>query len=180
VQPVSAPQSVYSLWLREPETKVIPTLEELGIGFVPFSPLGKGFLTGKIDENTSFDSGEFRNAIPRFNPGGSQGESSPGRPDRPDYSEEGGNARPDRAGVDPRSEALDCPNSRPTKLHRLQKNVGAAAVELTGGDLCDIEHATSQITVQGHRYSESSERWSTAERNTPEADSNLTQTEFKG
>ena len=68
MQPVSAPQSVYSLWLREPETKVIPTLEELGIGFVPFSPLGKGFLTGKIDENTTFDSSDFRNTIPRFNP----------------------------------------------------------------------------------------------------------------
>ena len=180
MQPVSAPQSVYSLWLREPETKVIPTLEELGIGFVPFSPLGKGFLTGKIDENTSFDSGEFRNAIPRFNPGGSQGESSPGRPDRPDYSEEGGNARPDRAGVDPRSEALDCPNSRPTKLHRLQKNVGRPPSSSPGAI-----SAISNTRLRKSRYKDTGtpkarSEWSTAERNTPEADSNLTQTEFKG
>ena len=159
MQPVSAPQSVYSLWLREPETKVIPTLEELGIGFVPFSPLGKGFLTGKIDENTSFDSGEFRNAIPRFNPGGSQGESSPGRPDRPDCSEEG-EATPAQIALAwiLAQKPWIVPIQGTTRLHRLQKNVGAAAVELTGGDLCDIEHATSQITVQGHRYSESSER----------------------
>jgi aryl-alcohol dehydrogenase-like predicted oxidoreductase len=158
VQPVAALQSEYSLWWREPETKVMPTLEELGIGFVPFSPLGKGFLTGKIDENTTFDSGDFRNTVPRFNP----------------EARKANQALVDLIGqIAQRKEATPAqialawilaqkpwivPIPGTTKLHRLQENVGAAAIELTEGDLRDIEDASSQITVQGHRYSESSER----------------------
>jgi aryl-alcohol dehydrogenase-like predicted oxidoreductase len=158
VQPVAALQSEYSLWWREAETKVMPTLEELGIGFVPFSPLGKGFLTGKIDENTTFDSGDFRNTVPRFNP----------------EARKANQALVDLiAKIAQRKEATPArialawilaqkpwivPIPGTTKLHRLQENVGAAAIELTEGDLRNIEDAASQITVQGHRYSESSER----------------------
>src|SRR6201987_1484913 len=158
VQPVAALQSEYSLWWREPETKVMPTLEELGIGFVPFSPLGKGFLTGKIDENTTFDSSDFRNTIPRFNP----------------EARKANQALVDLIGqIAQRKEATPAqvalawilvqkpwivPIPGTTKLHRLQENVGAAAIELNEGDLRDIEDAASQITVQGHRYSEGSEQ----------------------
>ena len=158
VQPVAALQSEYSLWWREPETKVMPTLEELGIGFVPFSPLGKGFLTGKIDENTTFDSSDFRNTIPRFNP----------------EARKANQALVDLIGqIAQRKKATPAqialawilgqkpwivPIPGTTKLHRLQENVGAAAIELTEGDLRDIEDAASQISVQGHRYGEGSEQ----------------------
>ena len=158
VQPVAALQSEYSLWWREPEAEIIPTLEELGIGFVPFSPLGKGFLTGKIDENTAFDSSDFRNTVPRFNPE---------------------NRKANQAVVDllariakkkkatPAQIALAwlltrkpwiVPIPGTTKLHRLEENVGAAAVELTPSDLGEIESAAARITIQGQRYSESSQR----------------------
>ncbi|MEA2599506.1 MAG: hypothetical protein QOF89_498 [Acidobacteriota bacterium] len=158
VQPVTALQSEYSLWWREPEEEILPTLEELGIGFVPFSPLGKGFLTGKIDETTTFASSDFRNTVPRFDPE---------------------NRKANQALVDligriaakkqatPAQIALAwllaqkpwiVPIPGTTKLHRLQENVAAASVELTGDDLRDIESAASQITVQGARYSESSQR----------------------
>jgi len=158
VQPIAALQSEYSLWWREPETKVMPTLEELGIGFVPFSPLGKGFLTGKIDENTTFDSSDFRNTIPRFNP----------------EARKANQALVDLIGqIAQRKKATPAqialawilgqkpwivPIPGTTKLHRLQENVGAAAIELIEGDLGDIEDAASQITVQGHRYGEGSEQ----------------------
>jgi len=158
VQPVAALQSEYSLWWREPETKVMPTLEELGIGFVPFSPLGKGFLTGKIDENTTFDSSDFRNTIPRFNP----------------EARKANQALVDLIGqIAQRKKATPAqialawilgqkpwivPIPGTTKLHRLQENVGAAAIELTEGDLRNIEDAASQISVQGHRYGEGSEQ----------------------
>jgi aryl-alcohol dehydrogenase-like predicted oxidoreductase len=153
VQPVTALQSEYSLWWREPEEEILPTLEELGIGFVPFSPLGKGFLTGAIDENTSFDSTDFRNTVPRF-------------------SEE--NRRANRALVEVLGGIADdkqatraqialawllaqkpwiVPIPGTTKLHRLEENIGAADIELTPDDLRDIEAAVSGVEVQGDRYS---------------------------
>jgi aryl-alcohol dehydrogenase-like predicted oxidoreductase len=158
VQPVTALQSEYSLWWREPEEEILPTLEELGIGFVPFSPLGRGFLTGKIDENTTFDSGDFRSTVPRFTP-----EARKANRTLVDLLDS--IAR--RKGATPAQIALAwllaqkpwiVPIPGTTKLHRLQENVAAAAVELTEGDLRDIENAASRITVQGHRYSEGSQR----------------------
>src|SRR5712675_1933091 len=154
VQPVTALQSEYSLWWREPEAEVIPTLEELGIGFVPFSPLGKGFLTGKISEDTQFDKTDFRNIVPRFTPE---------------------NRRANQAVVDlvgrfaqqkkatPAQVALAwlltqkpwiVPIPGTTKLHRLEENIGAAAVELTPGEVQELEIAASEIAVQGARYPE--------------------------
>src|SRR5664279_4473206 len=154
VQPVAALQSEYSLWWREPEAEVIPTLEELGIGFVPFSPLGKGFLTGKISEDTQFDKTDFRNIVPRFTPE---------------------NRKTNQALVDligkfaqqkkatPAQIALAwllaqkpwiVPIPGTTKLHRLEENIGAAAVELTPEDLRQLETAASKISVQGARYPE--------------------------
>ena len=154
VQPVTALQSEYSLWWREPEAEVLPTLEELGIGFVPFSPLGKGFLTGAIDENTKFSSDDFRNKVPRF-------------------SEE--NRKANQALVDvigkfaaqkkvtPAQVALAwllaqkpwiVPIPGTTKLHRLRENAGAASVKLSPEDLRGLESAASKITVQGARYPE--------------------------
>jgi len=154
VQPVTALQSEYSLWWREPEAEVMPTLEELGIGFVPFSPLGKGFLTGKIDETTSFDSSDFRNIVPRFTP----------------EARKANKALVDLLGtIAARKKATSAqialawllaqkpwivPIPGTTKLQRLEENVGAEAVELTSDDLRDIESAASKITVQGARYPE--------------------------
>jgi aryl-alcohol dehydrogenase-like predicted oxidoreductase len=158
VQPVTALQSEYSLWWREPEEEIIPTLEELGIGFVPFSPLGKGYLTGKIDESTTFDATDFRNTVPRFTP-----EARKANQALVDLL--GGIAQ--RKKATPAQVALAWLLSRKpwivpipgtTKLHRLQENVAATAVELTEGDLRDIESAASQITVQGARYPESAQR----------------------
>src|SRR3954468_21979455 len=154
VQPVTALQSEYSLWWREPEREVIPTLEELGIGFVPFSPLGKGFLTGKISEDTQFDKSDFRNVVPRFSPE---------------------NRKANQALVDligrfaqqkkatPAQIALAwllaqkpwiVPIPGTTKLHRLEENIGAAAIELTPDDLRQIDQAALKISVQGARYPE--------------------------
>ncbi len=152
VQPVAALQSEYSLWWREPEEAVLPTLEELGIGFVPFSPLGKGFLTGAISESTTFDSTDFRNIVPRFTP----------------EARKANQALVDLlAAIAARKQVTSAqialawllarkpwivPIPGTTKLHRLEENVGAAAVELTPDDLRDIEGAVSKITVQGDRY----------------------------
>jgi aryl-alcohol dehydrogenase-like predicted oxidoreductase len=154
VQPVTALQSEYSLWWREPETEILPTLEELGIGFVPFSPLGKGFLTGKITEETKFDKTDFRNIVPRFTPE---------------------NRRANQAVVDLLSKFAKQKKATPaqialawilaqkpwmvpipgtTKLHRLEENLEAAAIELTPDDLNQIDNATSKIPVQGARYPE--------------------------
>jgi len=158
VQPVTALQSEYSLWWREPEAEILPALEELGIGFVPFSPLGKGFLTGKIDENTTFDSTDFRNTVPRFAP-----EARRANQALVDLLES--IAR--RKSATPAQIALAwilaqkpwiVPIPGTTKLHRLQENVAAASVELTESDLREIENAASQITVQGARYSEAAQR----------------------
>jgi aryl-alcohol dehydrogenase-like predicted oxidoreductase len=158
VQAVTALQSEYSLFWREPEEEILPTLEELGIGFVPFSPLGKGFLTGKIDESTTFDKTDFRNTVPRFNPE---------------------NRKANQALVDllgtiaakkkatPAQIALAwllaqkpwiVPIPGTTKLHRLEENLGGATIELTPDDLREIESAAAQITVQGARYSEGAQK----------------------
>jgi aryl-alcohol dehydrogenase-like predicted oxidoreductase len=154
VQPVTALQSEYSLWWREPEAEVIPTLDELGIGFVPFSPLGKGFLTGKISEDTQFDKTDFRNLVPRFSPE---------------------NRKANQALVDllgrfaqqkkatPAQIALAwllaqkrwiVPIPGTTKLHRLEENIGAATIELAPDDLRQIDYAAAKIPVQGERYPE--------------------------
>jgi aryl-alcohol dehydrogenase-like predicted oxidoreductase len=158
VQPVTALQSEYSLFWREPEAEIIPTLEELGIGFVPFSPLGRGYLTGKIDENTTFDSSDFRNTVPRFSPEARKANGA--------LVELLGRIA-ERKKATPAQIALAwllaqkpwiVPIPGTTKLHRLEENVVAAAVELTPDDLRDIQDAASKITVQGARYSESAQR----------------------
>src|SRR5947199_2093714 len=158
IQPVTALQSEYSLWYRNPEKEVLPTLEELGIGFVPYSPLGKGFLTGKINENTTFDRSDFHNIVPRFTPEA---------------------RKVNQALVDLLSEIAERKKATPaqialvwllaqkpwivpipgtTKLERLEENIGAVAVELTGDDLRELDAATAKIRVQGARYPEELER----------------------
>ena len=158
LQPVTAVQSEYSLWWREPEKEILPTCEELGIGFVPFSPLGKGFLTGKINEATKFDSSDFRNTIPRF-------------------SEE--NRKANQAVVDVLKRIAERKKATPAqlalawllaqkpwivpipgtrKIERLEENIGAASIELTPNDLREIEDSASRVTVQGARYPESAQR----------------------
>jgi aryl-alcohol dehydrogenase-like predicted oxidoreductase len=154
VQPVTALQSEYSLWTRTPEKEVIPALEQLGIGFVPFSPLGKGFLTGRIDENTKFDSSDFRSTLPRFTPEARSANQALIRL---------------LAGIGKRKKATPAqialawllarkpwivPIPGTTKLDRLEENIGALSVELTPDDLQDIENAASRNTVQGARYPE--------------------------
>jgi len=154
VQPITAIQSEYSLWWRQPEAELLPTLEELGIGFVPFSPLGKGFLTGKIDENTKFDSSDFRNVVPRF-------------------SQEA--RKENQTMVDLLTKIADKKNATPaqvalawllaqkpwivpipgtTKLHRLEENIGSVDIEFTAGELEEIENASSKIKIHGERYPE--------------------------
>ena len=154
VQPVTALQSEYSLWWREPEKEVLPTLEELGIGFVPFSPLGKGFLTGKIDENTTFDKTDFRNIVPRFNE-----ENRKANQQLVDLL--GGIAK--QKNATPAQVALAwllaqkpwiVPIPGTTKLHRLEENLGAVEIELTTKDISEIDSAFSAIPVQGARYPE--------------------------
>jgi len=154
VQPVTALQSEYSLWWREPEAEVIPTLEELGIGFVPFSPLGKGFLTGKIGEDTQFDKTDFRNMVPRFTP-----ENRKANQAMVELIEKFAKQKK----ATPAQIALAwllaqkpwiVPIPGTTKLHRLEENIGAAAVELTPADVRQLEAAASEIAVQGARYPE--------------------------
>jgi aryl-alcohol dehydrogenase-like predicted oxidoreductase len=158
VQPVTALQSEYSLWTRTPEKDVLPTVEELGIGFVPYSPLGKGFLTGQMNESTKFESADFRSTLPRFTP----------------EALKANQALIDLLGtIAVRKKATPAqialawllaqkpwivPIPGTTKLHRLEENIGAAAVELTCEDLREIESATAKITVQGARYPESLEQ----------------------
>jgi aryl-alcohol dehydrogenase-like predicted oxidoreductase len=158
VQPVAAVQSEYSLWWREPETEVLPALEELGIGFVPFSPLGRGFLTGKIDEKTTFDSSDFRNSLPRFTP-----EARKANQTLVDLV----------AKIAERKQATSAqialawllaqkpwivPIPGTTKLSRLEENIGAVSVELTSDDLREIESAASEIRIEGARYPEQLQR----------------------
>lgn len=158
VQPVTALQSEYSLWWREPEDEVFPVLEELGIGFVPFSPLGRGFLTGKIDENTTFAPGDFRNTVPRF-----AADARKANQALVDLIAGIGAAK----SATPAQVALAwllvqkpwiVPIPGTTNSARLRENVGAASVELTADDLRGIEDAAQRIAIQGHRYSEGSER----------------------
>jgi aryl-alcohol dehydrogenase-like predicted oxidoreductase len=154
VQPVTAVQSEYSLWWRRPEAEVLPTLEELGIGFVPYSPLGKGFLTGKINESTTFDSSDFRNIVPRFTPEARKANQA--------LIDLLGKAAK-RKKATPAQIALAwllaqkpwiVPIPGTTKLHRLDENLGALAVGLTSNDLREIGSAAAKITVQGARYPE--------------------------
>ena len=158
VQPVTAVESEYSLWWRRPEAELLPALEELGIGFVPFSPLGKGFLTGKIDENTTFDSSDFRNIVPRFAP-------EARRANQALVELLATIAKPKKAT--PAQVALAwllaqkpwiVPIPGTTKPHRLDENIGAVAVELTAEDLRGIDRAASRIEVQGERYPEHLEK----------------------
>jgi aryl-alcohol dehydrogenase-like predicted oxidoreductase len=158
VQPMAALQSEYSLWWREPETEILPTLEELGIGFVPFSPLGKGFLTGKIDENTTFDSADFRNIVPRFTPEARKANQAlvdlVGK-----FAERkrATHAQIALAWVLARKPWI-VPIPGATKLHHLEENIGALDVELTPDDLSEIDSGASQIAVQGARYPENLQR----------------------
>jgi aryl-alcohol dehydrogenase-like predicted oxidoreductase len=154
VQPVTAVQSEYSLWFRDPEKEVLLALEELGIGFVPYSPLGRGFLTGKMNENTTFDSSDFRNILPRFTP-----EARKANQALVDLLDEIAS----RKKATPAQIALAwllaqkpwiVPIPGTTKLRRLEENIGAAEIELTQNDLRDIENAASKITIQGARYPE--------------------------
>jgi len=154
VQPVTALQSEYSLWWREPEAEVLLTLEELGIGFVPFSPLGKGFLTGKIDENTTFASTDFRNIVPRFTPEARKANQA--LVDLLGKIAEQKKATPAQIALAwlLAQKPWIVPIPGTTKLHRLHENIGAASVQLTPEDLREIESAASNITVQGARYPE--------------------------
>jgi len=158
VQPVTALQSEYSLWWREPEEEILPTLEELGIGFVPFSPLGKGYLTGKIDESTAFDSTDFRNTVPRFSP-----EARKANRALVDVLEtiaqrkKATSAQIALAWVLAQKPWM-APIPGTTKIHRLQENAAAASVQLSEDDLREIKSATSEIAVQGARYSEAAQR----------------------
>jgi aryl-alcohol dehydrogenase-like predicted oxidoreductase len=158
VQPLAALQSEYSLWWRRPEEEILPALEELGIGFVPFSPLGRGFLTGKIDENTTFDSSDFRNKVPRFTPEARKANQTLIELLR---------SIAERKRATPAQIALAwllaqrpwiVPIPGTTKLHRLEENIGAVSVELTADDLREINTSASGIKVQGARYSEEMER----------------------
>jgi aryl-alcohol dehydrogenase-like predicted oxidoreductase len=154
VQPVTALQSEYSLWWREPEAEVLPTLEELGIGFVPFSPLGKGFLTGKIDESTKFDASDFRNIVPRFTLEARKANQA--MVDLLHQTAARKKATPAQIGLAwlLAQKPWIVPIPGTTKLHRLEENIAAVAVELTSGELREIESAASKITVQGARYPE--------------------------
>jgi aryl-alcohol dehydrogenase-like predicted oxidoreductase len=154
VQPVAALQSEYSLWFREPEAEVIPTLEDLGIGFVPFSPLGKGFLTGKINENTKFDSTDFRNIVPRFS--AEARKANQAVVDLLNKLAEQNKATPAQIALAwlLAQKPWIVPIPGTTKLARLEENVGAVSVKLTPADLRQIENAVSKIKVQGARYPE--------------------------
>ncbi|HVG39773.1 MAG TPA: aldo/keto reductase [Pyrinomonadaceae bacterium] len=158
VQPVTALQSEYSLWWREPEAEILPTLEELGIGFVPFGPLGKGFLTGKIDENTSFESTDFRNTVPRFSPEARKANQA--LVDLIAKFAEQKQATPAQIALAwvLAQKPWIAPIPGTTKLHRLEENIGAVNVELTADDLREIDRLTAQIDVQGARYSESAQK----------------------
>jgi aryl-alcohol dehydrogenase-like predicted oxidoreductase len=152
VQPVTALQSEYSLWWREPEQEILPTLEELGIGFVPFSPLGKGFLTGAISENTTFDSTDFRNTVPRFTPEARK--ANQGLVDLLGQIAARKKATPAQIALGwlLAQKPWIVPIPGTTKLHRLEENIGAVSVELSSEDLREIKNAVSKITVQGERY----------------------------
>ena len=154
VQPVAALQSEYSLWWRQPEIELLPTLEELGIGFVPFSPLGKGFLTGKIDENTKFDSSDFRNIVPRFSTEARKANQS--MIDLLTKIAKQKNATPAQVALAwlLAQKPWIVPIPGTTKLHRLEENVGSLGIEFTVDELREIDNASSEIKVEGERYPE--------------------------
>jgi aryl-alcohol dehydrogenase-like predicted oxidoreductase len=158
VQPVTAVQSEYSLWFRDPEQELLPALAELGIGFVPYSPLGRGFLTGKMDEHTQFDKSDFRNRLPRFSPEARKANLA--LVDLIGKVAERKRATPAQIALAwllaQKPWIVPIPGTR--KLERLEENIGAAAVELTGGDLRDIDSAASKIPLQGARYPEALQR----------------------
>jgi len=158
VQPVTAVQSEYSLWTRGPEAEVLPTLEELGIGFVPYSPLGKGFLTGKMDENTTFGKTDFRSTLPRFTPEALKANQA--LVDLLGKIAAGKKATPAQIALawllTQKPWIVPIPGT--TKLDRLEENLGSVAVELSAGDLSEIESAAAEITVQGARYPEAIEK----------------------
>ena len=158
VQPVTALQSEYSLWWREPEAEVLPALEELGIGFVPFSPLGRGFLTGKIDEKTTFDSSDFRNIVPRFTPEARKANQA--FVDLLGKVAELKHATPAQIALAwlAAQKPWIVPIPGTTKLHRLEENIGAGAIELSSDDLREIDSGASEIKVQGARYPEALEQ----------------------
>ncbi|MEQ1855926.1 MAG: aldo/keto reductase [Longimicrobiales bacterium] len=159
VQPVTALQSEYSLWWREPEAEILSTLEELGIGFVPFSPLGKGFLTGKIDETTEFTPNDFRNTVPRFSP--ENRKANQALVEVVTRIATGKGATPAQIALAwllaQRDWIVPIPGT--TKLHRLEENLGAVHLELAPSELREIETATAAVRVQGARYSEGAQRW---------------------
>jgi aryl-alcohol dehydrogenase-like predicted oxidoreductase len=152
VQPVTALQSEYSLWWREPESSVFPTLEELGIGFVPFSPLGRGFLTGKIDTGTAFDSNDFRSNLPRFAPEAMLANQAVIDVIDSMAKKKGATSAQIALAWVLAQKPYVAPIPGTTKLHRLQENIGGAQVELTAEDLGEIENAFSQISIEGNRY----------------------------
>jgi aryl-alcohol dehydrogenase-like predicted oxidoreductase len=158
VQPVTALQNEYSLWWRRPEQDVIPTLEELGIGFVPYSPLGRGFLTGKIDQNAKFESSDFRSSLPRFTPEALKANQA--LVDLLATIAKRRNATPAQIALAwlLAQKPWMVPIPGTTKLDRLEENIGAASVQLTSEDLRDIEDATSKIKVEGDRYPERLEK----------------------
>ena len=158
VQPVTAVQSEYSLWWRRPEEELLPTLEELGIGFVPFSPLGKGFLTGKIDDKTTFDKNDFRNIVPRFTPEARK--ANQGLVDMLGTIAEKKRATPAQIALAwlLAQKPWIVPIPGTTKLSRLEENIGTVEVELTQDDLHEIESSTAKITIQGARYPEALEK----------------------
>lgn len=159
VQPVSALQSEYSLWWREPEAEILPTLEELGIGLVPYSPLGKGYLTGKIDESTNFDKNDFRNTVPRFAPEARK--ANRGLVDLLSTIAQRKKATPAQIALAwlLAQKPWIAPIPGTTKLERVEENIAAASIELTEAELRETNEAASQIQVQGHRYSEAAQRW---------------------
>ena len=158
IQPVTALQSEYSLWWREPEEEILPTLQQLGIGFVPFSPLGKGFLTGKIDETTTFDSTDFRGTVPRFSPEARKANRA--LVERIETVARTKNVTPAQIALAwvLAQQPWMVPIPGTTKLHRLEENVAAASIKLGEEDLREIAIATEQIEVHGDRYSEASQR----------------------
>ncbi|MGZ3911799.1 MAG: aldo/keto reductase [Flavisolibacter sp.] len=158
VQPVTSLQSEYSLWWREPEKEIIPALEELGIGFVPFSPLGKGFLTGKIDENTKFEKNDFRNTVPRFSEENRKANQAIiDLLDKIAKEQKATNAQVALAWLLAQKPWI-VPIPGTTKIHRLEENVGAATITLSTGDLTEINEAISKIDVQGARYSDQAQK----------------------
>jgi aryl-alcohol dehydrogenase-like predicted oxidoreductase len=158
VQPVTALQSEYSLWWREPEDVTFPTLEELGIGFVPFSPLGKGFLTGKIDENTTFDKSDFRNVVPRFTADARKANQAIVDVVRSIAERKKGTPAQVALAWILAQKPWIVPIPGTTKLNRLDENLGGASLELTAQDLRDIESAAANIHIEGARYPEHLQR----------------------